>query len=170
MDVAIHADEDFLNEILRLLAVPNRAVDEVQQPGLVTLDQFLKRTLFTGEERRDDARVIFGSEPFSYGRSRKGRPLECDLSHVTMPPWSCTRARSDKSESIWAPPCDVMMRVEIVPPYEKQTTCLIRRCRRTSVKDHLIKYLARCSSTSSERCRSGSVHVWRRFDWTRRQS
>src|SRR5438094_1503098 len=84
--MAIHADEDFLNQILRFLAVADRAVNEVQQPGLVALDQLLERALFTGEEGRDDCRVVLVPEPFSYGRSRKGRPLECDLSHVPMPP------------------------------------------------------------------------------------
>ena len=86
MDMAIDADEDFLNEILRFLPITNRAVDEVQQPGLIALDQLLERTLLTGEERRDDSRVVLAPEPFSYRRSRQGRPLKCDFSHVPMPP------------------------------------------------------------------------------------
>src|SRR4051812_16071560 len=86
MNVPVHPDEDFLDQILGLLAIPDRSINEVQQPGLIALDQLLKCTLLSVKERGNDCSVVLRAEPFSNGRARKRRPLECDLSHL-MPPF-----------------------------------------------------------------------------------
>src|SRR5206468_4333836 len=86
MDVPVDADEDFLNQIFRLFTVADRAVNEVQEPGLIPLDELLKGTLFTTEKRRYDRCVVLGAEPFSDGRTRKRRFFQCDFSHMPLPP------------------------------------------------------------------------------------
>ena len=58
MQVAVDADEHFLNQVLRLLAVADRPVDEVQQPRLIAIDQLLKCPLLTAEEGSHHARVF----------------------------------------------------------------------------------------------------------------
>src|SRR4029079_4677420 len=85
--VSLYSDEDFLERVLRLLPIADRPIDEVQQPGLIALYELLKRTLLSAEERGYDRGIILRAELFSNGRARKRRPLECDLSHLTMPPF-----------------------------------------------------------------------------------
>ena len=86
MNVTVDANEDFLHEVFRLFSVANRAIDEVQEPCLISLDQLLERTLFTAEERRHDGRVVFAAELLSDGGAWKRRPFKCDVSHSIMPP------------------------------------------------------------------------------------
>ena len=66
MNVPVDADEDFLDEILGLLAIADRAVDEVQETRLVSLDQLLEGALFAAEKRGHDARVVLRLELLSY--------------------------------------------------------------------------------------------------------
>jgi hypothetical protein len=75
VDVPVHANEDFLDEILGLFPVADRAIYEVQQSRLVALDEFLEGT------RRRSLVVAPGSEAFLIAIS----------AIVVMPPWSCRR-------------------------------------------------------------------------------
>jgi len=58
MQVAIHPNEDLLNEVLRALPIADRSINEVQQPGLVALNQHLKGALLSTEELGHQRRVI----------------------------------------------------------------------------------------------------------------
>ena len=82
MNVAVHPDEDLLDEVLRLLTISDRAIYEVQEPRLIPLDEFLECALLSAEERRNHRRIVFFPEPFACRRSRQRRPFDCDLSHI----------------------------------------------------------------------------------------
>src|SRR6185503_4424697 len=84
MDVPVDPDEDLLNEILRLFPIADRAVDEVQQPRLIALDELLKRPLLASEKRRHDCAVVLRPKSLSNCRACQ-RLLDCELSHC-MPP------------------------------------------------------------------------------------
>src|SRR5438034_4318406 len=43
------ADEDFLDEVLGPFAVPDRAVNEIEQPGLIAVDQGAERLMVAGQ-------------------------------------------------------------------------------------------------------------------------
>jgi hypothetical protein len=83
----VHPNEDLLHEILRLFAVADRAVHEVEESRLIALHQLLKRTLLSPEERSHDRRVVQRLELRSYGRPRRRYLLlQRDISHVFSPP------------------------------------------------------------------------------------
>jgi hypothetical protein len=50
MQMPVYANERFLNQILRAVPVPDRAVNEVQEPDVVSLRQFRERALFAVKE------------------------------------------------------------------------------------------------------------------------
>src|SRR6185503_10628004 len=50
MNVAVDANENFLNQILGLLPIADRTVNEVQQSSLIPFDQLLERALLAAEE------------------------------------------------------------------------------------------------------------------------
>jgi hypothetical protein len=52
--VPVNPNEDLLNEILRLLAVTNRAIYEVQEACLIPFHQLGERSFLTPKERGDD--------------------------------------------------------------------------------------------------------------------
>jgi hypothetical protein len=54
MQVAIHPDENFLHEIFGFFAIADRAIYEVQETDLITLDQLRKGSFFPTQECRDD--------------------------------------------------------------------------------------------------------------------
>src|SRR6185437_11613424 len=60
VEVSVYPNEDLLHEILSALPVSNGAVDEVQQPSLVALDQFLECALFAVQKGGDQIRIIQG--------------------------------------------------------------------------------------------------------------
>ena len=86
MQMAIHADEDFLNQILGALAITDRAIDEVQQAGLIPFDQLLKGAFFAAEKRGDDASVVLRFEFFSCRCAWQLRAFKSDFSHVSRCP------------------------------------------------------------------------------------
>src|SRR5258705_5493466 len=49
MQVAKHADEDLLDEVFGALAVPDRTIDEVEEPGLITIHHRTERLRITGQ-------------------------------------------------------------------------------------------------------------------------
>src|SRR5207247_10342135 len=49
VQVPEYADEDLLDQVLGPLAVPNRAVNEIEQPGLVAVDQGPERLMVAGQ-------------------------------------------------------------------------------------------------------------------------
>ncbi len=59
MEVAIHADEDVLNQIFRFLAIADSAVDKIQQAFLVTSNNLVERSLVTIQKSLDDFIVAF---------------------------------------------------------------------------------------------------------------
>jgi hypothetical protein len=63
--VPIYPDENLLHQVFGLLAIANGSVNEVQEPGLIALDQLLKGTLFTAEKRGNDLTVVLRSELLS---------------------------------------------------------------------------------------------------------
>jgi hypothetical protein len=56
--VAVHADEDLLYEVLGALAVADRPIDEVQEPGLVAIDQRVKSARLTVQVLRHKSAII----------------------------------------------------------------------------------------------------------------
>jgi len=54
----MNPDEHLLYEVLRLFAIPDRSVNEVQETGLVSLYQFLERSLLAAEKRSNNRRVV----------------------------------------------------------------------------------------------------------------
>src|SRR5216117_393355 len=119
MNVTVDADEDLLDEIFGFLAIADRSVDEVEKPRLIPLHELLERALLATKEGGHDCRVVFRSEPFSDFRSGERRALDCDLSHCHAPLGNCTRVRSDRTESIWAPPFWYAMSDRKSSPHEK---------------------------------------------------
>src|SRR6476619_5717567 len=85
MKVAVDADEDLLNQIFRLLAITDRAVDEVQQARLIPLHELLEGALLSPKKRRDDFDVVHRAKLFADRLARLGDPLHCDVSHVLNP-------------------------------------------------------------------------------------
>src|SRR5437773_322483 len=49
VQVPEYADEDLLDQVHGPLAVPNRAVNEIEQPGLVAVDQGAERLMVAGQ-------------------------------------------------------------------------------------------------------------------------
>ena len=81
MDVSIHPNENLLNEVLGLLAIADRPVDEVQKTRLIAFDDLLERALLASEKRSDYRSVIQGPKPFSRRHTRQRRTFNSDLSH-----------------------------------------------------------------------------------------
>src|SRR5688500_3736008 len=67
MQVAVDANEHLLHEILSAIAVADRSIYEVQQSGLIPLDELREGALLSSEESRDDRRVVCLSELFTNG-------------------------------------------------------------------------------------------------------
>src|SRR5512141_1934047 len=67
--MTIDADKDLLHEILCLLPVANCSINEVEQAGLISLDQFRKGSLLTAQECRHDSRIIHCVKLFPDTRS-----------------------------------------------------------------------------------------------------
>ena len=89
MQVSVDADEDFLDEVLRLLPIADRAVDEIQEARLVPLHELLEGALLPAQKRRDDRSVVHRAKLFADRRCAARRaldhPLHCDVSHVLNP-------------------------------------------------------------------------------------
>src|SRR5690606_24067721 len=58
VQVPVHPDERLLHQILRPVTVPDRPIDEVQQPDLVPPHQLAERPLLAREELRDQTAVV----------------------------------------------------------------------------------------------------------------
>ena len=58
MQMAEDPDEDFLDEILGALAIADRAIDEVEQPGLVTVHERPERLGLARQVTHHDLSVV----------------------------------------------------------------------------------------------------------------
>src|SRR5690349_9128982 len=58
MQVPIDPDKNFLHQILRLLPVTDRSIYEIQQAGLISVDQLRKSPLLATKKRSYDRRVV----------------------------------------------------------------------------------------------------------------
>src|SRR5262249_9934230 len=106
MEVAVYADEDLLDEILRPLPVADRPVDEVQKPRLISLDQFGERALLSSEERPDDGRVVQRLESLTCRASQR-RPFDCDFSHGSPCPLGTSlKGTTGRTEEIRSRPSE----------------------------------------------------------------
>ena len=85
MQVPVDTDEDLLHQVLRLLPIPDRAIDEVEQARLVALHQLLERTLLSPQKRCDDRCVVHRVQLFADRRPLLGNPLHCGVSHGSHP-------------------------------------------------------------------------------------
>src|SRR5687768_16118617 len=99
MQVPVNPDEHLLHEVLRLLPITDRPVDEVQQSSLIPLDQLLERPLLAAEKRSNNRRVVQRAQPFSDSRARQRyRSLDCDVSHGSTPVISSESPASDGTD------------------------------------------------------------------------
>src|SRR5688500_7369016 len=101
MQVTVYPDELRLHEVLRLLSITDRPIDEVQQSSLISLDQLLERPLLAAEKRSNNRRVVQRAQPFSDSRSRQRyRSLDCDVSHGLTPVIAQEMPASDGTEFV----------------------------------------------------------------------
>src|SRR5688500_19949285 len=101
MQVTVYPDELRLHEVLRLLSITDRPIDEVQQSSLIPLDQLLERPVLAAEKRSNNRRVVQRAQPFSDSRSRQRyRSLDCDVSHGLTPVIAREMPASDGTEFV----------------------------------------------------------------------